>query len=156
MPYICLLFLQSASVSAISAYYPSAVPVISLCLGCSCLSFVCCSCNQPLLGLFMPTIVCCSCNQPLSWLFLHDICLIALLFSLCLGCSCLIFICLPQCCGAGPFLTGSGIFFSPAPTPAPIKSRLWTIEIFFKEHTYFLTTKQKIHLFLSICFFISI
>ena len=24
-----------------------------------------------------------------------------------------------QCCGAGPFLTGSG-FFSPAPAPAPI------------------------------------
>ena len=81
MPYFCLLFLQSASVSAVSAYYPSAVPVISLCLGCSCLSFVCCSCNQPLLGLFMPTIVCCSCNQPLSRLFLHDICPIALLFS---------------------------------------------------------------------------
>ena len=31
-----------------------------------------------------------------------------------------------QCCGAGPFLTGSGyLFFSPAPDP--IKSRLLTI-----------------------------
>ena len=33
-----------------------------------------------------------------------------------------------QCCGAGPFLTGSGYFFpqapTPAPAPAPIKSRL--------------------------------
>ena len=24
-----------------------------------------------------------------------------------------------QCCGAGPFLTGSEFFFSPAPVPAP-------------------------------------
>ena len=50
-----------------------------------------------------------------------------------------------ECCGAGPFLTGSGsrYFFSPAPAPAPIKSRLWAIQIFFLLHTYFLARKNS-------------
>ena len=50
--------------------------------------------------------------------------------------------CYKQCCGAGPFLLQ--VFFSPA--PAPIKSRLWTIEIFLTTYgTYLLTSKKFIY-----------
>ena len=59
-----------------------------------------------------------------------------------------------QCSGAGPFLTGSGQFFSPAPAPAHIKKygRLSTINIFLKQRHFFLTIEKFHFRIISICF----
>ena len=50
-----------------------------------------------------------------------------------------------QCCGAGPFLSGSRLFFWPAPSPAqaPIKSRLSTIKNLVEQHPTLVTRNNS-------------
>ena len=55
-----------------------------------------------------------------------------------------------QCCGAGPFLSGSGFFFSTA--PAPIKSRLSAIKISFDNIPPSLLEKFHLLLLLVLVF----
>ena len=50
-----------------------------------------------------------------------------------------------QCCGPGPFLSGSRLFFWPAPSPAqaPIKSRLSTIKNLVEQHPTLVTRNNS-------------